>query len=163
MNFKEIMELTQWVEKSAFTTYSLSVGAIHLNMSKQAASYPIYPPIAAPVATPITMPAPQPPIDVQIPTVSASQTEEAPKAQSSSAGHVVASPIVGTFYDRSNPESKPFVSVGQSVKKGDVLCILEAMKIMNEITADVDGVVSEILVKNGDMVEARQSLFNIEV
>jgi acetyl-CoA carboxylase biotin carboxyl carrier protein len=89
------------------------------------------------------------------------QPAEAAKAQS--AGHAVTSPIVGTYYNSSNPESAPFVTVGKAVKKGDVLCILEAMKVMNEIVSDVDGVVVEVCVENGEMVEARQPLFRIEV
>jgi acetyl-CoA carboxylase biotin carboxyl carrier protein len=78
-------------------------------------------------------------------------------------GHIITSPIVGTYYESSNPETPAFAEIGQRVKKGDVLCILEAMKIMNEIVSDVDGVITEIFASNGDMVEARAPLFRIEV
>ncbi len=74
---------------------------------------------------------------------------------------IVTSPVVGTFYSSSNPDKPSFVSVGSKVKKGDVLCIIEAMKLMNEIQSEVDGEVSEILVKNEQMVEYGQPLFKI--
>jgi len=76
-------------------------------------------------------------------------------------GHVIESPIVGTFYSSSNPDSDAFVSVGSIVKKGQVLCIIEAMKLMNEIESDIDGTVIEILVKNEQGVEYGQPLFKI--
>lgn len=75
----------------------------------------------------------------------------------------VKTPIVGTFYRAPSPESEPFVDVGSSVKKGDILCIVEAMKSMNEIECDVDGTVEEVLVENGKMVEYDQPLFKIKV
>jgi len=74
---------------------------------------------------------------------------------------VTASPIVGTFYAASGPGKADFVEAGSAVKKGDTLCILEAMKLMNEIQSEVDGEIVEILVKNGDMVEYNQPLFKI--
>jgi acetyl-CoA carboxylase biotin carboxyl carrier protein len=76
-------------------------------------------------------------------------------------GHVVKSPMVGTFYRSGSPGSKPFVEVGQTVKAGDTLCIIEAMKLMNEIEADASGVIKAILVENGQPVEYGQPLFII--
>jgi len=76
-------------------------------------------------------------------------------------GHVVKSPMVGTFYRASAPGKPPFVEVGASVKEGDTLCIIEAMKLLNEIDADVSGVIKEILVENGQPVEFGQPLFVI--
>ena len=76
-------------------------------------------------------------------------------------GHIVKSPMVGTYYSSATPGSPPFVDVGQPVSEGDVLCIIEAMKIMNQIEADVSGVISKVLVSNGDPVEYGQSLFII--
>ena len=76
-------------------------------------------------------------------------------------GHTVRSPMVGTFYASSSPDSAAFVEVGQSVEEGDVLCIIEAMKIMNQIESDASGTISEILVENGDPVEYGQPLFVI--
>ncbi|MFU1929883.1 acetyl-CoA carboxylase biotin carboxyl carrier protein [Bordetella hinzii] len=76
-------------------------------------------------------------------------------------GHVVKAPMVGTFYRSPNPGAAPFVDVGQSVKEGDALCIIEAMKLLNEIEADKSGVIKEILVENGEPVEYGQPLFVI--
>ena len=74
-------------------------------------------------------------------------------------GHVVKAPMVGTFYRSPSPDAKPFVDVGQSVKEGDTICIIEAMKLMNEIEADASGVVKAVLVENGQPVEYGQPLF----
>ena len=76
-------------------------------------------------------------------------------------GNIVTAPIVGTFYASSAPTSPAFVKVGDSVKKGDVLCIVEAMKVMNEIESDFDGIVTEILAENGEFVEFGRELFRI--
>lgn len=74
---------------------------------------------------------------------------------------VITSPLVGTFYRAPSPESDPYVEIGSHVKKGDVLCIIEAMKLMNEIEANVDGEIVEIMAQNGEMVEYGESLFKI--
>lgn len=78
------------------------------------------------------------------------------------AGHTVKSPMVGTFYRASSPGAKPFVEVGSAVKEGDAICIVEAMKILNEIECDKSGTVTQVLVQNGDAVEYGQPLFVIE-
>ena len=87
----------------------------------------------------------------------------APAAPAAAAqeGTLVLSPTVGVFYAAASPDSKPFVEVGDQVKKGDTLCIIEAMKLMNEIPAEVDGTVAEICVGNGQVVEYNQPLFRI--
>jgi len=85
----------------------------------------------------------------------------APAAPAAPQGHVIKAPMVGTFYRAPNPGASPFVEVGQSVKEGDPLCIIEAMKLLNEIEADKAGVVKEILVENGEPVEYGQPLFII--
>jgi len=169
MNYKEIMELTQWLERSSFTTYSLTVNGMSLSTSKQQtaaqpfvqpAVMPPMPPISAmPVQAPVAA-MPQPSAE---PLMTAVPVAATPAADTAAQGHIIRSPIVGTYYESSNPESPALVKVGQKVKKGDVLCILEAMKVMNEITSDVDGVVMEIFASNGDMAEARMPLFRIEV
>lgn len=78
-------------------------------------------------------------------------------------GHVVKAPMVGTFYRSPSPDAKPFVEVGQSVKEGDTICIIEAMKLMNEIESEVDGVVRAVLAENGEPVEYGQPLFELEL
>ena len=82
-----------------------------------------------------------------------------PAAPAAPEGHVVKSPMVGTFYRSSSPGAKPFVEVGDSIQQGDALCIIEAMKLMNEIEADAGGTVKAILVENGQPVEYGQPLF----
>ncbi len=77
--------------------------------------------------------------------------------------HIITSPIVGTFYRQPNPEANPFVNVGDRVSKGKVLCIIEAMKLMNEIESDVEGVVTEIYPQNGQPVEYGEKLFAVKV
>ena len=88
--------------------------------------------------------------------------KDTPSANSESANHnQILSPMPGTFYSAPSPEAEPFVKAGDAVKKGQTLCIVEAMKIMNEIEAESNGVISEILIKNGDPVEYNQPLFKI--
>ena len=88
--------------------------------------------------------------------------QDTPSANSESANHnQILSPMPGTFYAAPSPEAEPFVKAGDAVKKGQTLCIVEAMKIMNEIEAESNGVISEILIKNGDPVEYNQPLFKI--
>jgi acetyl-CoA carboxylase biotin carboxyl carrier protein len=89
----------------------------------------------------------------------AAPVAEAPPAPT---GHVVKSPMVGTFYRSASPGSKPFAEVGAPIKEGDPICIIEAMKIMNEIEADMSGTISKILVENGQAVEYGQPLFIVE-
>jgi acetyl-CoA carboxylase biotin carboxyl carrier protein len=85
----------------------------------------------------------------------------APVAEAAPAGHVVKSPMVGTFYRSSAPGAAPFIDIGSTVKEGDTLCIIEAMKLLNEIDADASGTIKQILVENGQPVEFGQPLFII--
>jgi len=107
-------------------------------------------------AAPVVAAAPAPVIAVAAP-VAAASAEPAPIK-----GHVVKSPMVGTLYRSASPGAKPFVEVGSTVKEGEPICIVEAMKIMNEIEADKSGTVTQILVENGHAVEYGQPLFIIE-
>ena len=95
-------------------------------------------------------------------TQAASQVENKKDDSSNQNRNTVNSPMVGTFYASASPESKPFVTVGQSVKKGDTLCILEAMKMMNQVQAESDGKILEILIDNAEPVEFDQQLFVVE-
>ena len=106
---------------------------------------------AAPVLAPAAAAAPAAPV--------AAAPVEAPAAP---AGHTVKSPMVGTFYGAASPGAKPFVEVGSTIKEGEPICIIEAMKIMNEIEADAAGTIREILCENGQAVEFGQALFVIE-
>ncbi len=96
------------------------------------------------------------------PMAAAPAAAPAPAAAEVAAGHAVKSPMVGTFYRSSSPGAKPFVEVGSTIKAGDTICIVEAMKILNEIEADKSGTVTQILCENGQAVEYGQPLFIIE-
>ena len=105
------------------------------------------------------------PVFVTAPAMQATPETTAPRAAAVPApppepeGHVIKSPMVGTFYLSSAPDAKPFVEPGQAVKAGETVCIIEAMKLLNEIEADQDGTIKEILVENGEPVEYGQPLF----
>ena len=103
-----------------------------------------------------------PPAQPQAAPADAASAAPAAEAPAAPAGHVVKSPMVGTFYRSASPGSKPFVEVGAAIKEGDPICIVEAMKIMNEIEADMSGTVTKILVENGQAVEFGQPLFIVE-
>ena len=92
----------------------------------------------------------------------ASVNESAPVAAPAAEGKTINSPIVGVFYAAPSPDSNPYVSVGQKISKGDTICIVEAMKCMNEIQSEFDGEVTEVLVKDGDLVEYGQPLFRVK-
>lgn len=116
-------------------------------------------PVAAVAAAPVYATAPAPAPVAATPVVS--EVAPAAAAPAAIAGHVVKAPMVGTFYRAPNPSAPAFVDVGTTVKEGQTLCIVEAMKLMNEIEADKSGVIKEILVENGEPVEFGQPLFVI--
>ena len=142
MKIDEIKELIQALEDSSLTSLEISQGETSVKLEK---NY-MQPAAAAPVQ--IAQAAAQPVQPVQTETMQA-----APK------GRMVSCPLVGVFYAAPSPNDAPFVAVGDTVKKGDVLCIVEAMKLMNEITAEEDGVITEICAENGQVVEYGQPLF----
>jgi acetyl-CoA carboxylase biotin carboxyl carrier protein len=113
------------------------------------------PVMAAPVAAPVAM------VAAPAPAVVVPAAAPAPAAPAEAVGHVVKSPMVGTFYRASSPGAKSFVEVGSVVKEGDAICIIEAMKILNEIEADASGTITQILVDNGQAVEFGQPMFVI--
>lgn len=112
--------------------------------------------------TPMPMQQPVQPMQAPVQETLASTPAQQEEVASSANLAEVKAPIVGVFYEAKDPDSAPFVKVGQSIKKGDVLCILESMKMMNEIRADYDGVVKEIKCKNEELVEFGQILFVLE-
>lgn len=109
---------------------------------------------------------PMPPMGMQpmvnVTAAAAAETSSAQEKAPELSGNVVKSPIVGTFYAAPSPDKAPFVKIGDTVKKGDIIMIIESMKLMNEIQSDFDGVVSEILVNNGDAVEFDQPIMVIK-
>ncbi|MBE4586184.1 acetyl-CoA carboxylase, biotin carboxyl carrier protein [Vibrio navarrensis] len=154
MDIRKIKKLIELVEESGIAELEISEGEESVRISRHgqmmAAPAPIHY-AAAPAAAPA-------------PVAAAPAAEAAPAAAAPavSAGHKVLSPMVGTFYRSPSPDSKAFIEVGQSVKAGDTLCIVEAMKMMNQIEADKSGVVTAILVEDGQPVEFDQPLVVIE-
>ena len=150
MDIRKIKKLIELVEESGITELEVQEeeGTVRISRAAPAAIQYAAAPVA-PVAAPAAAPAP-----------AAAAPAEAPAAEVS--GHQVRSPMVGTFYRSPSPEAKAFVEVGQTVKVGDALCIVEAMKMMNRIEADKAGVVKAILVNDGEAVEFDQPLIVIE-
>ncbi|MCD8328336.1 MAG: acetyl-CoA carboxylase, biotin carboxyl carrier protein [Ruminococcus sp.] len=122
------------------------------------------PPEGMPPMGPPPQGAPQgmPPMGVPQGAPQGAPAQATPAAPNAPSGNVVKAPIVGTFYSAPSPDDSPFVTVGKTVAKGDVIFIVESMKVMSEVTSDFDGVVKEILVKNGDPIEYDQPIMIIE-
>ena len=152
MDIRKIKKLIELVEESGITELEVQEeeGTVRISRAAPAVAPAAIQYAAAPVA-PVAAPAAAP---------AATAPAEAPAAEIS--GHQVRSPMVGTFYRSPSPEAKAFVEVGQTVKVGDALCIVEAMKMMNRIEADKAGVVKAILVNDGEAVEFDQPLIVIE-
>jgi acetyl-CoA carboxylase biotin carboxyl carrier protein len=149
MDIRKIKKLIELVEESGIAELEITEGEESVRIHRGGAAQPVqYAP--APIQT-----APAP--------VAAAPAAEAPAAEAPvAAGHQVKSPMVGTFYRSPTPEAKAFVEVGSKVNVGDTLCIIEAMKMMNQIEADKAGTIKAILVDNQDAVEFDQPLFVIE-
>ncbi|MFZ7229316.1 acetyl-CoA carboxylase biotin carboxyl carrier protein [Avibacterium avium] len=153
MDIRKIKKLIELVEESGIMELEISEGeeSVRINRGSPATTAVQYTvPSVAPVAQPATPAVTQPTPVAEVPAV----TEVS--------GHQVRSPMVGTFYRSPSPDAKPFVEVGQTVKVGDALCIVEAMKMMNRIEADKAGVVKAILINDGEPVEFDEPLIVIE-
>jgi acetyl-CoA carboxylase biotin carboxyl carrier protein len=153
MDIRKVKKLIELLEESGIAEIEISEGEESVRISRYpapGASAPVYhygapPAIAAPVPA--------------SPTPTAAAPAAAPAAK---ANNTVTAPMVGTFYSSAAPGAKPFVDIGSEVNVGDTLCIIEAMKMMNQIESDKAGRVTAVLVKNGEPVEFGQPLFNIE-
>lgn len=147
MDIRKIKKLIELVEESGISELEISEGeeSVRISRNSPVAAQPVHY-AAAPVAAPAPAAAP---------------AEAAPAAAPAASGHLVKSPMVGSFYASPKPDAPAFAAVGDSVNVGDTLCIIEAMKMMNEITADKAGVIKAVLVENGDSVEFDQPLFEI--
>ena len=153
MDIRKIKKLIELVEESGITELEVSEeeGSVRISRATVAAPANVQYSIPAAAPTPVAAPA----VPAAAPAAPAAAPEEI-------AGHKIRSPMVGTFYRSPSPEAKAFVEVGQTVKVGDALCIVEAMKMMNRIEADKAGVVKAILVNDGEAVEFDQPLIVIE-
>ncbi|HEU0188847.1 MAG TPA: acetyl-CoA carboxylase biotin carboxyl carrier protein [Gallionella sp.] len=149
MDLRKLKTLIELVESSGIAELEISEGEERVRITRTAAS----------VQQTYAPPPQQPIITAAEPQAAAGASEPAKPAAAE--GHVVKSPMVGTFYRSASPGSKAFVDVGQSVNSGDTLCIIEAMKLLNEIDSDQSGVIKAILVENGQPVEFGQPLFVI--
>jgi acetyl-CoA carboxylase biotin carboxyl carrier protein len=149
----EVKRLLAFMQENGLEDFEYERGGVHIRLKKASAGS-VAPPVAAapPVEAAVTLaPAPVP-----------ASTQDAGKPAATAANvHLIKSPIVGTYYSAPSPEAEPFVTVGARVESGQVLCIIEAMKLMNEIESDVAGEVVQILVENGHPVEYGEPLFGI--
>lgn len=152
MDLRKLKKLIDLVEESGISELELTEGEEKVRISRALMQS------AAPVTHYVT--APQQPQSAAAPAAAAPATA-APAAPAVEDGQIVKSPMVGTFYRASSPDAKAFVDVGSSVTSGDTLCIIEAMKLLNEIESDYSGVVKKIFVENGQPVEYGEPLFLI--
>ncbi|MEO9273868.1 acetyl-CoA carboxylase biotin carboxyl carrier protein [Marinomonas sp. 5E14-1] len=147
MDIRKIKKLIELLEESNVYEIEIKEGEEAVRISRGGA------PVMAPMAAPVVSAAP-----VAAPVAASTAAPEAPAAVS---GHTVNSPMVGTYYKSSAPGAKPFIEVGQTVNAGDTICIVEAMKMMNQIEADKSGTIGAILVEDGEPVEFDQPLVTI--
>lgn len=150
MDIRKIKRLIELLEESGINEIEIQEGEESVRISRGSSVAP------APTVQHVTLPAAAPAAAPQPAAAAASDEPAVP------AGHTVRSPMVGTFYRAPAPGAKPFTDIGSRVKVGDPLCIIEAMKMLNQIEADKDGVIKAILVENGQPVEFDQPLFVIE-
>ena len=156
MDLRKLKTLIDLVQNSGISELEISEGEEKIRIAKHLGAAPATTMVSMPMAQMAPMSAPAPVAGMTAP---APVAVDLPPAEPE--GHVLRSPMVGTFYRSGSPGSAAFVEVGQAVKKGETLCIIEAMKLMNEIEADVDGVIKSILVENGQPVEFDQPLLVI--
>ncbi|OSN01909.1 acetyl-CoA carboxylase biotin carboxyl carrier protein subunit [Lonsdalea populi] len=154
MDIRKIKKLIELVEESGIAELEISEGeeSVRISRSPAVPAYPMMQQAYAPMQ-------PQPALTATVAEAPVAEVAAAPAAVS---GHIVRSPMVGTFYRTPSPEAKAFVEVGQQVNIGDTLCIVEAMKMMNQIEADKAGVVKAILLESGQPVEFDEPLVVIE-
>ncbi|MDR0588428.1 MAG: acetyl-CoA carboxylase biotin carboxyl carrier protein [Burkholderiales bacterium] len=151
MDLRKLKTLIDLVESSGIAELEIEEGEERVRITRAT----LAPTVASPFAA---QPVAAAPLPVAAPAAASAPVDEKPEIS----GHPITSPMVGTFYRSPSPGAPPFVEVGSVVKDGDALCIIEAMKLMNEITADRAGVVKAVLVENGEAVEFAQPLFIIE-
>jgi acetyl-CoA carboxylase biotin carboxyl carrier protein len=155
MDIRKIKKLIELLDQSGVSEIEIKEGQESLRISRNQIVFT--PPSLPPGVHPQTMGSYPPIAPPEI-----IDSREKPAQELEATGHTISSPMVGTFYRAPSPGAKPFIEVGQSVKVGDTLCIIEAMKMLNQIEADKAGKIKAVLVENGQPVEFGQSLFIIE-
>ena len=156
MDIRKVKKLIELLEASDVAEIEIHEGEESVRISRAGSNAP-----SVITGMPQFMPQMAPPATGEIPAAGGAADSATPAVEEHS-GHVVRSPMVGTFYRAASPGSKPFIEIGSNVKKGDTLCIIEAMKILNQIEADKSGAVTRVLVDNGEPVEYNEPLFIIE-
>lgn len=154
MEINEVKELLSQFNDSNLTEFDLREGSFELYMNKNQTSRQVTPVQTEQAVDSV-------PVPVAATSTSTTSAEATPVVESKDEGHVITSPIVGIVYLQPSPEQEAYKSVGDKVKQGETVCIIEAMKLLNEITSDFDGTITEILVENEDVVEYGQPLFRI--
>ena len=156
MNFKDIKRLVDLVEESDISHLAIEQDGIKIEVKKERNSIPASTSVVIPTAA--AAPAPYPANSKP----EAAESKPAAKSDSDENLTKVTAQMVGTYYSSPNPEAAPYIKVGDRIKKGQVICIIEAMKLFNEIESEVNGVVERILVENSDPVEFGQTLFLVK-
>jgi acetyl-CoA carboxylase biotin carboxyl carrier protein len=161
MNHKEIKELIELLVEKDVAEFEMERGDVKLHIKRGGLGHhaPQVVQVAAPA--PVLIPSQSPESVLSQGTKAATETPAAPKKDDEAGLHIVKSPIVGTFYESASPGAPAFVAVGDMVKEGQALCIIEAMKLMNEIEADASGEIVKRYVNNGSPVEYGMPLFGI--
>ncbi len=152
MDIRKVKKLIELLDESGIAEIEICEGEDSVRISRYATGVPQ----AAPLAAPLPLAAPV------APAAAAPQVEVAPAPEVEDDGYAVTAPMVGTFYSATSPGTDPFVQVGDPVNEGDTLCIVEAMKMMNQIEAEISGTIKAIKVQNGEPVEYGQTLFVID-
>jgi acetyl-CoA carboxylase biotin carboxyl carrier protein len=158
MNLKEIKELIQFLKDEDITEFELERGDVRVRIKRGSGENANPTPERIIAVHPATIP---PPVSVPMPGAEGAAPHAAQPSRTEEMLHMVRSPMVGTYYESPSPGSPPFVKPGDTVEEGQVLCIVEAMKIMNEIESDFAGEIVQCLVKNGQPIEYGQELFTI--
>lgn len=161
MDIRKVKKLIELLEESGIDELEITEGeeSVRIARHRQVASTQVY--ATAPAPMPMAAPAQVAPVAAATSPIDPTQGPAPAAVEPTTRGFVQRSPMVGTFYRSASPGAPSFVEVGQTVKKGDVICIVEAMKMMNQIEADQGGVIESILVDNGQAVEFDQPLITI--
>lgn len=157
MDIRKIKKLIELLEESGIAEIEIKEGEEAVRISRMTA-----PAAAQPLTQLVHTAAPAAGVAPRVPELQAAALAEAGAGKPKPNEHVITAPMVGTFYAAPSPGAKPFVEIGDEIKAGQVLCVIEAMKMMNQIEADKDGRIASIMARNGDPVEFGQPLFVIE-
>ncbi len=149
MDWKQLEQMAEIMQQHELSELSVEQEGLKIALKRGPSGFPFPPP-------------PPPPLPAAVPATPAAPAQATPAVESEKPGTVIRSPLVGTFYRAASPEADPFVRVGDRVTRETVVCLVEAMKVMNEVKAETAGIVREIRVENGAAVQYGQPLFTVE-